>query len=59
MGTVIDEEGNPVSIVGSDGTVYVEGSSAYTVTVDTYTENADLSGASSVNSWEDFAVEFI
>ena len=59
MGTVIDEEGNPVSIVGSDGTVYVEGSSAYTVTVDTYTENADLSGASSVNSWVDFAVEFI
>ena len=59
MGTVIDEEGNPVSIVGSDGTVYVEGSSAYTVTVVTYTENADLSGASSVNSWEDFAVEFI
>ena len=58
MGTVIDEEGNPVSVVGTDGTVYVEGSSPYTVTVDTYTENADLSGASPVNSWEDFAVEF-
>ena len=58
MGTVIDEEGNPVSVVGTDGTVYVEGSSSYTVTVDTYTENADLSGASPVNSWEDFAVEF-
>jgi hypothetical protein len=56
-GSILDEEGNAVSIVGSDGTVYVEGSSAYTVTVDTYTENADLSGASSVNSWEDFAVE--
>ena len=35
-GTIVDADGNTVSIVGNDGTVYVEGSSAYTVTVDTY-----------------------
>ncbi len=37
-GTIVDEDGNTVSIVGADGTVYVEGTSSYTITVDSYTE---------------------
>ena len=32
-----------------DGTVYVEGESDYTVTVDSYSDQADLSGASSTS----------
>ena len=32
-GTIVDADGNAVSIVGTDGTVYAEGSSPYTVTV--------------------------
>ncbi|MCD7821523.1 MAG: hypothetical protein LUG64_04850 [Clostridiales bacterium] len=56
-GTIVDESGNTVTIVGSDGTVYVEGTSAYTVTVESYSDSADVSGASSVDAWEDFQVE--
>ncbi|MCD7928970.1 MAG: hypothetical protein LUF86_02275 [Clostridiales bacterium] len=56
-GTIVDESGNTVSVVGSDGTVYVEGTSAYTVTVESYSDSADVSGASSLDSWEDFQVE--
>ncbi|MCD8353741.1 MAG: hypothetical protein LUC47_05460 [Clostridiales bacterium] len=55
-GTIVDENGDTVSIVGSDGTVYVEGASAYTVTVESYSDSADVSGASSVDAWEDFQV---
>ncbi|MCD7838840.1 MAG: hypothetical protein LUG65_08010 [Clostridiales bacterium] len=56
-GTIVDESGNTVTIVGSDGTVYVEGTSSYTVTVESYSDSVDVSGASSVDAWEDFQVE--
>ena len=36
-GTIIGADGKSVSIVGADGTSYVKGDSAYTITVDTYT----------------------
>lgn len=36
-GTVKDADGKAVTIKGSNGTVYVQGDSAYTVTVDSYT----------------------
>lgn len=55
-GTIVDAQGNAVSIVGTDGTVYVSGSSAYTVTVEGYTANPELSEASSIDSWGDFSV---
>ena len=55
MGSLTDEDGNPVSVIGTDGTVYVEGSSPYTVTVETFSETADLSGASAADSWEAYA----
>ena len=56
-GTIQDEEGNTVSIVGTDGTTYVEGTSPHTITVDTYTDSADMSGASSADSWDAYAAE--
>ena len=56
-GTMKDSEGNTVSVVGTDGTVYVEGTSAYTVTVDSYSDSGDASGASALDAWESFEVE--
>ena len=56
-GTIVDADGNTVTIVGTDGTVYVEGTSAYTITVSTYEETADTSGASAISNWEDYKVE--
>lgn len=37
-GQLMDEAGLPVRVVGTDGTVYVDGESDVTVTVDTYGE---------------------
>ncbi len=56
-GTITDADGNTVSVIGTDGTVYVEGTSQYTVTVDNYSEDVDLSGASEADSWDSYAVE--
>ena len=56
-GTIVDADGNTVTIKGADGKVYVEGESSYTVTVDSYSDNADLSGASSTTQWTDYEVE--
>ena len=55
-GTIQDADGNTVTIKGTDGTVYVEGSSQYTITVSSYSEDADFSGASSIDSWSDYEV---
>ncbi|SDB38158.1 hypothetical protein SAMN02910298_01863 [Pseudobutyrivibrio sp. YE44] len=35
-GTIVDAQGNTVTIVGTDGTVYVQGTSSYTITVGSY-----------------------
>lgn len=35
-GTITDEDGNTVTVKGSDGTTYVEGTSSYTITVNSY-----------------------
>ena len=56
-GAIVDTDGNTVTVKGTDGTVYVEGESSYTVTVDSYSDSADLSGASSVTQWSDYEVE--
>ncbi len=55
-GSVVDEDGSPVTIQGTDGTVYVSGDGKYTVTVSEYDENADLTGAGTVTSFEDAQV---
>ena len=44
-GVIVDADGKTVSIVGTDGTVYVEGTSSYTITVEKYSDSADFSGA--------------
>lgn len=56
-GSIVDEDGNTVTIQGSDGTVYVEGTSDYTITVESYSDSADVSGASTLTSWSDYEVE--
>ena len=56
-GTIVDEDGNTVTVKGSDGTVYVEGTGSYTVTVESYSDSADLSGSSEVTQWSDYQVE--
>lgn len=56
-GTIADADGNTVTIVGTDGTVYVQGDSEYTVTVESYSGEVDLSGAGAADSWADYEVE--
>ena len=56
-GTITDTDGNTVTIVGTDGTVYVEGSSAYTITTEAYNDSADMSGASAADSWDGYMAE--
>lgn len=56
-GTITDENGNTVSVVGTDGTVYVDGDSEWTVTVESYEDTADLSGAAASATWNDYAVD--
>ncbi|MDO5540222.1 MAG: hypothetical protein Q4F83_09100 [Eubacteriales bacterium] len=56
-GMIIDDTGAFVTVQGSDGTIYVEGDSAYTVTVDNYNETADVSLAGTVDTWEEHAAE--
>lgn len=55
-GTIVDADGKTVSIVGTDGTVYVEGTSSYTITVEKYSDSADFSGAAEADSWTNHAV---
>ena len=55
-GTIVDTAGNSVSVVGTDGTVYVTGTSDFTITVETYSDSADLSGASTAETWSDYEV---
>ena len=56
-GTISDAEGNTVTIKGTDGIVYVEGTSDYTITTESYEDQADLSSASKTTSWSDYEVE--
>lgn len=56
-GSIVDANGKTVTIKGSDGTVYVKGSSKYTITVESYKDSVDLSGASTSDSFADYQVE--
>ena len=56
-GTIQDADGKSVTIKNSSGKVYVKGSSSYTMTVENYSDTADMSGASSVSKWSDHAVD--
>lgn len=56
-GSIVDVDGKTVSIVGTDGTTYVEGDSEYTITTGSYSDSVDLTGATSEASWSDYSVE--
>ena len=56
-GTIVDDSGKTVTIKGTDGTVYAEGDSDYTITVDKYEETADTSDSETIASWSDYEVE--
>ena len=56
-GTITDANGNSVTIKGSDGTVYAEGTSDYTITVSSYSNAGDVSGASTASEWSAYSVE--
>ena len=45
-----------VTIKGTDGTVYVQGNSEYTITVSSYSTKADMSGATESTAWKDYKV---
>ena len=44
-GRIVDEAGRSVTIVGTDGTLFVQGEGARTVTVERYSSECDMSGA--------------
>lgn len=56
-GDIIDDSGKTVSIVGNDGTVYVEGDSEYTITVENYSDSVELSGAATVDEWSNYETD--
>ena len=56
-GTIVDSEGKTVTIQGTDGTVYVEGDSEYTITTGSYSDSADLSGVTAIQDQSAYAVE--
>ncbi len=56
-GTICDSDGKTVTIKGTDGTVYVEGDSEYTVTVEKYSSTADVSGAATADEFSAHAVD--
>ncbi len=55
-GSIKDTEGNQVTIKGTDGSVYVSGTSPYTVTVVNYNTTADTDEIPDVTSFEDAQV---
>lgn len=56
-GKIVDAAGKDVTIQGSDGTVFVQGDSTYTITTETYNSTVDLSGAAQVSDWADYQIE--
>lgn len=56
-GTIVDSEGKTVTIQGTDGTVYVQGDSEYTITTGFYSDSVDLSGATSIQDQSAYTVE--
>lgn len=56
-GTITDADGKTVSIVGTDGTTYVEGDSDYTITVGSYQDSADTSASTTVDDWSSYEGE--
>ncbi len=58
-GKIVDADGKTVTVKATDGTVYVKGTSAYSVTVSSYSQKADTSGANKTGSFSDYEVDKI
>ena len=56
-GTIVDSEGKTVTIQGTDGTVYAECDSDYTITTGSYSDTADMSGATSIQDQSNYQTE--
>ena len=56
-GSIVDEDGKSVTIVGTDGKVYVDGESQITVTVTNYSDTADISAADTIADYTEYQVE--
>lgn len=56
-GTIVDSNGKTVTIQGTDGTVYVQGDSEYTITTGSYSDTADMSGATAIQDQSVYTVE--
>lgn len=56
-GTIVDNEGKTVTIQGTNGTVYAEGDSDYTITTGSYSDTADMSGATSIQDQSNYQAE--
>lgn len=56
-GTIVDSNGKTVTIQGTDGTVYVQGDSEYTITTGFYSDTADMSGATAIQDQSVYTVE--
>ena len=56
-GTIKDADGNTVTVKGSDGTVYVQGTGKYAITVESYDTDGDVSGASDTSDWSSYEAE--
>lgn len=56
-GEMVDDKGKTVSIVGTDGTVYVKGTGNYVVTVESYSTKADMSGEAQTAAWSAYETQ--
>ena len=56
-GTIVDSNGKTVTIQGTDETVYVQGDSEYTITTGSYSDTADLSGATAIQDQSVYTIE--
>lgn len=56
-GSIVDENGETVTVAGTDGTVYTEGTSSYTITVENYEASEDISGAPRISQFSQYETE--
>ena len=49
----MDAAGNGVSVVGTDGTIYVQGNSEFVVTVASYMTEVNLDQAGTIDNFEE------
>ena len=54
-GQILDAAGRAVSVIGTDGEVYIQGDSDYTVTVTAFSTTPDLTAAGKIDPWENHA----